>query len=194
MSCRVRPEVVEQRQVERWEVEQRAVEDRAAIHSIHAAAFGREDEANLVDSLRSEGAVLLSLVAEAPDGGVAGHVMFSRMWIDTAEGPVGAVALAPVAVLPAWQRRGHGARLIGAGLEMLRERGERIVIVLGDPEYYSRFGFSVERASGLKSPFPPESYLARELGEGPSEKVLGSVRYAGAFGLEGWELQMVHPA
>jgi putative acetyltransferase len=154
--------------------------DARAIHFIHEAAFGRPDEADLVDALRGEDAVRCSLVAEV-DAIPAGHVLFTRMWI----GAVPAVALAPVAVLPAHQRKGIGDALIRAGLDRLAVLGERIVIVLGEPEYYSRFGFSPRKAAALESPFPPEAYMALELEPDALQGIKGRVRYARAFGIDG---------
>jgi putative acetyltransferase len=156
--------------------------ERSAIYAVNSAAFGRAEEADLVDKLHAEGAVLASIVAEL-EGRVAGHALFSRMFVETAEGRVSAVALAPVAVLPEYQRRGIGGKLIRYGLELLRRRGERIVIVLGWPEYYPRFGFSVEKAALLDSPFPRDAYMALELSPGALNGVRGKVRYAAAFGL-----------
>ncbi len=156
--------------------------ERSLVRAIHIAAFGRADEADLVDSLRAEGAVLASVAAEW-EGHVVGHVLFSRMFIETAGGAIAAAALAPVAVLPEFQGRGIGGRLIAGGLEMLRGPGERIVIVLGHPEYYGRFGFSSEKAASLESPFPPEAFLAMELSAGALDGVRGQVRYPAAFGL-----------
>lgn len=158
------------------------IRERSAIRSINEAAFGRPDEADLVDRLRSEGAVLLSLVAEVEQR-IIGHVLFSRMSIETGNSPVSAVALAPVAVLPEHQRRGIGEQLIRHGLDLLRARGERIVIVLGDPGYYPRFGFSTEKARFLESPFPPEAFMAMEIGAGALEGIRGRVKYPAAFGL-----------
>lgn len=152
------------------------------VRSINEAAFGRPDEADLVDGLRREGAVLLSLVAEVEQR-IVGHMLFSRMSIETSNGPVSAAALAPVAVLPDLQRRGIGERLIRHGLDLLRERGEQIVIVLGHPDYYPRFGFSSEKARFLESPFPPEALMAMELISGALEGIRGKVRYPTAFGL-----------
>jgi len=91
-------------------------EERSVIRSINEAAFGGPDEADLVDKLRTEGDALISLVAELKKR-IVGHVLFSRMWIETPSGLVSAVALAPVAVLPEHQHRGIGGRLIRYGLD-----------------------------------------------------------------------------
>lgn len=160
--------------------ETREAAERLAVRAINEAAFGRADEADLVDKLRSEGVVLLSLVAEV-EKRIAGHILFSRMWIETAAGPIPAVALAPMAVLPEHQRRGIGGRLIRHGLELLRRRGERIVIVLGHPDYYPRFGFSCEKACSLESPYPPDAFMAMELSPGALDGVQGKVKYPAAF-------------
>jgi len=149
---------------------------------VNEAAFGRSDEADLIDRLRVEGAVLLSLVAEF-DGQIIGHILFSRMTVETAQGPVAAVSLAPMAVQPDRQGRKIGSQLVGRGLAQLRDRGERIVIVLGHPHYYPRFGFSSEKARYLASPFPPEAFMALELSDGALKGIHGAVRYPSAFGL-----------
>jgi putative acetyltransferase len=156
--------------------------DREHVRTVNEAAFGRRDEADLIESLRREGAVLVSLVAEI-ENTIIGHILFSRLTIETAEGPIAAVALAPMAVLPQHQRQGIGGKLIRHGLAKLREGGERIVIVLGHRDYYPRFGFSCEKASVLASPFPPESFMALELAAGALDGVRGSVRYPAAFGI-----------
>ncbi|MBZ5603346.1 MAG: N-acetyltransferase [Acidobacteriia bacterium] len=155
-----------------------AAGDHHAIRSLNEAAFGRPDEANLVDQLRCDGDSLLSLVAEV-DRKIAGHILFSRMWVEN----VAAVALAPMSVIPEFQNRGIGSQLIRRGLDELRERGERIVIVLGHQHYYPRFGFSTHLARNLQSPFPPEAYMALELSPGALDGVHGKVRYPAAFGL-----------
>lgn len=152
------------------------------IHQVNEAAFGSSDEANLVDALRADGVVLLSLVAEL-DGRVVGHILFSRMSIETPTGAVPAVALAPMAVLPPFQRQGIGGRLIRHGLAVLLGLDERIVIVVGHAEYYPRFGFSAEKARSLENPFPPDVFMALELSPGALDRVRGPVRYPHAFGL-----------
>lgn len=157
-------------------------EELAAIRAIHDAAFGGSYESALVDQLRADGHALLALVAD-DDSRLVGHIMFSRMGIETSAGVVPAVALAPVAVLPEYQRKGIGSRLIESGLESLRNRGERVVIVVGHPAYYPTFGFSNEKASALESPFPAEAFMALELDPGSLAGVRGKVVYPAAFGL-----------
>ena len=152
--------------------------ERLAIRAVHEAAFGRPDEADLVDTLRAENVVLASLVAEREHRIVA-HILFSRVWIAT----VPAVALAPVAVLPEYQRQGIGAVLITRGIDSMRTQDEQIILVLGHPEYYARFGFAIEAARNFEIPFPPEAFMAMELSPGALAQVRGEVRYPGAFGL-----------
>ena len=157
-------------------------EERSAVRSVNLAAFGQVDEADLVDRLQQEGVVLLSLVA-AVGRKIVGHILFSRMWIDTANSSIPAVALAPMAVLPGHQRQGVGGRLIRSGLDGLRGRREQIVIVLGHPDYYPRFGFSPEKARALESPFRPYAFMATELSLNALDGICGRVRYPAAFGL-----------
>jgi putative acetyltransferase len=156
--------------------------DREKVRIVNEAAFGRSDEADLIDRLRAEGVVLASLVAEI-DGQTVGHILFSRITVETAQGPVAAVSLAPMAVLPEHQRRQVGSQLVRRALAELRDRGERIVIVLGHKEYYPRFGFSSEKARNLASPFPPEAFMALELADDALTGICGSVRYPSGFGL-----------
>jgi putative acetyltransferase len=157
-------------------------DDGTAIGLVNQAAFGGEDEARLVEALRTEDLALISLVAEVEDR-IVGHVLFSRMAIETAAGTVPAVALAPVAVLPGYQRQGVGGRLIRRGLDLLRDRGEQIVIVVGHAAYYPRFGFSTDKARALGSPFARDVFMALELSPGALEGVDGRVRYPAAFGI-----------
>jgi putative acetyltransferase len=158
--------------------------DCAAIRSVNQSAFGGSDEADLVDKLRAAGDALLSLVAEV-NGRVAGHALFSRIWNEMPARPVPAVALAPVAVLPEHQNQGMGRRLIRHGLDWLRGRGEEIIVVVGHPGYYPRFGFSSEMAQSLEAPFSvaPEAFMAMELIPGALDGIRGKLRYPASFGL-----------
>lgn len=157
-------------------------EELSTIRSINEAAFGGTEEADLVDKLRVDGDVLASLVAEA-NGRLIGHILFSRMWIETVTGQLSAVALAPLAVLPEYQRQGVGQQLTMRGLDLLRENGEKIVVVVGHPDYYPRFGFSREIAQFIESPFPRDAFMILELSSGALENVSGKVVYPAAFGI-----------
>ncbi len=156
--------------------------DHSSIRHVNEAAFGGAEEADLVEALRTEGVVLLSLVAEVDDR-IVGHILFSRMSIETPAGAVAVVALAPVAVLPQYQRQGIGGNLIRHGLDALRGMGERIVIVVGHPAYYPRFGFSTGLARSLEHPFPLDVFMALDLTPGALDGIHGQVRYPVAFGL-----------
>jgi putative acetyltransferase len=157
-------------------------DDAPAIRSLVEAAFGRPAEANLIDALYRERAVIASFVAVV-DERVIGHALFSRVLIDTSDGSHPVAALAPLAVHPDLHRRGIGARLVAFGLEFLKTRGELAVLVLGDPHYYARFGFSPGAARNLQSPFPPEAFMALELEAGALSGIHGRVTYPSAFGL-----------
>lgn len=156
-------------------------EDRKAVRQVHLAAFGRPDEARLVDRLRAEGHHRISLVAEK-DARLVGHVLFSDLCIRTAAGRVAALCLAPLAVRPQHQRRGIGTALVRQGLQSCRCEGHRIVLVVGEPHFYRRFGFSSEPARPLDAPFPDEAFMALELVPGALRHVAGTVQYPAAFG------------
>ena len=156
--------------------------DVNAIRMVNEAAFGRPDEADLVDRLRGAGTVLGSFVAEQQSS-IVGHILFTRTIIDAGAEPVPSVALAPLAVLPMHQSLGIGSEMVRFGLDWLRTRGERSVLVLGHPHYYSRFGFSTGRAASLVTPFPRDAFMALELVAGALDGIRGSVRYPAAFGL-----------
>jgi putative acetyltransferase len=149
--------------------------DRAAVRRVVEAAFGRPDEAGIVDALRSDAAWIpaLSLVAEQ-EGAVAGHLLISRVWPEDG-GEL--LSLAPLSVLPAHQRQGVGAALMRAGLE---RAGATPIVVLGHPEYYPRFGFAPAAEHGLTNPWGlhGDEWMVR--GEPPFPR--GLVRYPAAFG------------
>lgn len=159
-------------------------EDREAIFRVTAAAFGQEAEARLVDRLRDEWFARVSLAAES-QGAVVGHILFSEVQVMTIGGSLPALSLAPVSVLPEFQRRGIGAALVREGLAECRRQAGRIVVVLGHPEYYPRFGFSAELARRLGSPFgSTPAWMAMELTPGALEGVRGFVRYPPPFGVD----------
>ena len=155
--------------------------DQEGIREVNRLAFGRDDEASLVDALRNDGSVRSSLVAEV-DRRIVGHVLFSELTILSEAATFPALALAPMAVLPEYQRQGIGSQLIRRGLEICREHGHRIVVVLGRPTFYRRFGFSSALARQLDSPFSGKaSFMAMELVEGSLSGVSGRVQYPPPF-------------
>jgi putative acetyltransferase len=156
--------------------------DRAGVRRVVAAAFGRSDEAALVDALRADGDAAIERVAAEDDGTVLGHVLFSPLAIERAGEELTALALAPVAVDPAQQRRGIGSALIEAGIAAARAAGCPAILVLGNPDYDPRFGFDAARAATLRAPFDGPAFMALELAPGVLERG-GAVRYAAAFGL-----------
>lgn len=155
-------------------------DDFEAIREINTSAFGQSDEANLVDALREGGFARLSLVAEEGDR-IVGHVLFSNLPILTSTGYVPALALAPMAVFPEFQRRGIGSALILEGLNQCRVRGHRIVVVLGHKDYYPRFGFLANLAESLTCPYSGPHLMAMELEQGALTGVVGELQYPPPF-------------
>ena len=119
--------------------------DVTAIREVNNRAFGQDQEGNIVDALRSNGAALLSLVA-ALNGQVVGHIMYSPLSVGSSSG----AALGPMAVLPEYQRQGIGSQLIEAGNRKLQEAGCPFIVVVGHAEYYPRFGFKSACHHGIK--------------------------------------------
>lgn len=156
--------------------------DAEAVHAVLLAAFGREAEACLVERLRASGKIAFALVAEEK-GRVLGHMAFSRIAIGSGDSDVSALALAPLAVMPAFQRLGIGSALVSAGLERCRTERHARVLVVGDPVYYGRFGFVPASRFGLKCPFPApeEAFMAIELEPAAFAQISGVVRYGHEF-------------
>ena len=152
--------------------------DAAAIHALNTGAFGRAAEADLVEALRAAHALDTSLVVER-DGRIVGHVALSPVSVQGAFMP-GILGLAPLAVAPDCQRQGIGARLVEAALAAAKAGGGKVVVVLGDPAYYRRFGFRPAADMGLTCPWPgtDETFQALILA---SPWPRGLVRYHAAF-------------
>ena len=151
--------------------------DAAAIRHVLIAAFPTGAEAGLVEALARDGDAVVSLVAER-EGEVVGHVLLSRMRVS---GDGRAVGLGPVGVVPGFQGGGIGAALIEAALAIARATGEDIVFVLGEPDYYRRFGFSAEAAAPFASPYAGPYFMALALRPGFVLPATGEVAYARAF-------------
>ena len=150
--------------------------DEAAIRALHREAFGSDTEAKLVDELRDETSFVLSLVAEE-EGQVVGHVLYSRLTIDGA--PTGASALAPISVDPRRRKQGLASQLIENGHRQLKADGETLVFVLGDPAFYTRFGFSAETAKAFRTPYDGPYMMTLALS--PVAPASGTVAYPAPF-------------
>ena len=157
-----------------------AKQDVDAVREVNRLAFGQDSEGQLVDRLREEGYARVSLVAEV-DGRIVGHILFSDLPIVTDGQVIPAVALAPMAVMPAHQRRGIGSALVRAGLEACREQGFRVSIVLGHRAFYPRFGFSSALARQVRAPYSGEDFMAVELESGAMAGAMGRVAYPPPF-------------
>jgi putative acetyltransferase len=161
------------------------VEDIPAIRNVEEAAFGRQAEANLVDLSRKRGKSALSLVA-VWQGDVLGHVLFTPISLDPPRSnslsPLSGFGLGPIAVCPADQRTGIGSRLMRAGLEGARGLGGDFVVLLGNPAYYSRFGFKPGRTFGLTSDYGDgDEFQVLELRPSALAGLKGRVKYIPEF-------------
>ncbi|MFB6717619.1 bifunctional class I SAM-dependent methyltransferase/N-acetyltransferase [Streptomyces sp. NPDC056237] len=168
----------------RWTTRPETAADGAAVHAVNAAAFPTPDEARLVDELRADPAAWLPglghVALDGPDGGIAAYALLTRCRV----GDAPALALAPVATAPDRQRQGAGQAAVRAALDAARLRGESLVLVLGHPEYYPRFGFVPASRYGIRPGFdvPDEAMMALVLDDSvPVPR--GTIRYPAAFGV-----------
>ncbi|GAA1491194.1 GNAT family N-acetyltransferase [Brachybacterium sacelli] len=167
----------------RWRTRPERPDDASAIRAVTTAAFPTSEEADLIEALRADPTAWipeLSTVACDEDGRVVAHALLTRASV----GGESALALAPCAVLPAFQRRGAGSAAIRAGLEAARAQGENLVVVLGHPAYYPRFGFTPATGVGITAPFdaPEEAFLALAL-DPARPAPSGAIVYPAAFGV-----------
>ena len=155
--------------------------DAAAIRAVHLAAFPTAVEADLVGRLDAGRDSVVSLAVDA-DGELVGHVLLSRMRVSGDGREFRALGLGPVGVIPGHQGAGLGAALIGGALAIARATGEELVFVLGEPDYYRRFGFSAAAAAPFASPYAGPYFMALALSPDLKLPVAGQAAYAKAFG------------
>ena len=161
------------------EIREERPDDVAAVRDLNRRAFGQDQESNIVDALRANGAALLSLVATVNDR-VVGHIMYSPLSIG---GNVKGAALGPMGVLPEYQRQGIGGKLIEAGNRKLKDADCPFIIVVGHADYYARFGFRPAREHGIKCQWdvPDDVFMLLILDQAEMEGVSGLAKYRDEF-------------
>lgn len=154
-------------------------EDYEAVYRINELAFEQTGEADLVEKLRAA-EPYISLVA-IKDDKIVGHIFFSQVTLEDKE--INALGLAPMAVLPEFQKQGVGSELVKRGLQECKTQGFETVVVLGHPEYYPRFGFVPAKTRGVwcEYPVPDEVFMVLELKTGALEKHSGVFKYRPEF-------------
>lgn len=154
--------------------------EQGAVFAIHAAAFETDLEARLADKLRADGDVLLSLMALDGDETV-GNLILSPMTADADGEPIKVAAVGPIGVLPDRQGEGIGSALMRAGIEWARGEDFTAIFLLGNPDYYGRFGFSAEAAAPFASPYAGQYFQALMLDDTFVVPKSGRADYASAF-------------
>jgi len=159
--------------------------DFQTVYEVNKSAFNQEDEADLVTLLRKSDAFVpeLSLVAVV-ENKIAGHILFTKISIKSDTGVLyESLALAPMAVLPKYQRQGIGSQLVEQSLEICKSLGYQSVIVLGHEHFYPKFGFVPAEKWNIRAPFPvpPNVFMANELADNGLKDVSGTVIYPPEF-------------
>lgn len=157
--------------------------DYPAVYQVNELAFGGPAEADLVDRLRAIADPQISLVA-VKDGQIVGHIFFSPVSIEISDAGSIALGLAPMAVLPEYQKLGIGSQLVREGLKACQRIDCNVVVVVGHPEYYPRFGFVPANQRGLSCeyPVPDEVFMVAELEPEALDGRRGLVKYRPEFG------------
>lgn len=160
------------------EIREELPADVTAIRQVNNRAFEQDQEGNIVDALRSNGAALLSLVASL-NGQVVGHIMYTPSSV----GPLSGAALGPMAVLPEHQRQGIGRQLIEAGNRKLKDAGYAFIVVVGHADYYPRFGFRPASNHGLTCEWdvPDNVFMVLALNPATMQGVSGLAKYRHEF-------------
>jgi putative acetyltransferase len=156
-----------------------AAADVDAVRDLLVHAFETPVEADLVERLRRDDDFVLALVATDAARTVIGHVAFPRLRVEGAGRDVPVVGLAPLAVAGPYRRQGVGAALVRAGHDRLAAQGETLVLVMGDPAYYTRFGFALDIAKPFTCAYAGPYFMALRLADNAPR--VGTVRYPVAF-------------
>lgn len=157
--------------------------DYKKVYEVHRLAFQQENESKLIEKIRKGENFVpeLSLVAEIGNE-IVGHILFSKIKI-IGNSVFESLALAPMAVIPKFQKQGIGGKLIKKGFEKAKRLGFDSIVVLGHKEYYPKFGFQRASKWSIKCPFevPDESFMAIELTKKALECKAGTVKYPEEF-------------
>ena len=154
-------------------------DDSFVIQEVNIKAFGGLAEAKLVRLITERNKAFISLVAVSDDK-IVGHILFSRVMIDNSS--FNAVGLGPVAVLPDLQRQGIGSKLVREGLALCKHAGYDAVVLVGDPAYFSRFGFTRAADLGLQNEYGVfDEFMVLPLRDGALNNVSGMVKYLPEF-------------
>ena len=157
-------------------------DDIDSIRYVNEQAFGQKDESMLIEKLRKRGVLAVSLVA-IQDGEIVGHIAFSPVVVESEDSSFEAIALGPMAVLSMYQRKGIGSQMVLAGLEECHRLKQEVIVVLGHPDYYPRFGFVLAKPKGIDCEFevPEEAWMILELREKALEGKRGIVKFQPEF-------------
>jgi len=163
------------------EIREERETDHTAVHAVNISAFETPSEANLADALRKQATPVVSLVAKEGDI-LVGHIMFSPVTL-SGHPELKISGLAPMAVMPEYQRKGIGSALVRAGLAQCKQLGFDAVVVLGHTEYYPRFGFSPSFRFGINCEYdvPEDAFMAMELKPDVLRERKGQVKYHAEF-------------
>ncbi len=157
--------------------------DKEKIWKVNVESFETEAEANLVNALRDSKIPFISLIAEE-DEEIVGHILFTPVELIGDDSGLKLMGLAPMAVLPKFQKKGIGSQLVKTGKEKCSTQGYDAIVVLGHPEYYPKFGFVPSVKYGIKSEYdaPDEAFMVLELKESSLKDKNGIIKYHAAFG------------
>jgi len=157
--------------------------DKEKIWKVNVESFETEAEANLVNALRDSKILFISLIAEE-DEEIVGHILFTPVELIGDDSGLKLMGLAPMAVLPGFQKKGIGSQLVKTGKEKCSTQGYDAIIVLGHPDYYPKFGFIPSVKYGIKSEYdvPDEAFMVLELKEGSLKDKKGVIKYHSTFG------------
>lgn len=156
-------------------IRETTADDHDLVHALVEAAFGQKAEADLVDALRASGDAVIDLIVES-GGRIVGHILLSKL-----QAPANCAALAPVSVAPDSQNQGIGSALIRDAIGRAKRAGWSAIFLLGDPAYYARFGFDVDKGARFETEYPAEYFMVLELEDAALDRLPGKVEYAAPF-------------